>query len=317
MTQNKKILVTGGAGFVGSHLVDRLIAEGNEVTVYDNLGAGNIHNLDQHKKSNGFRFKLRSLATKEFDINLANAMKEHDMVYHLAANSDAGAGNNDTKVDFNNGTLATFNVLDAMRMTGVKKIVFTSSSVVYGNAEPPTSENHPLHPISLYGASKMAAEVQIMAYCEMFGMQSWIFRFANIVGSRAGHGIIHDLILKLKGNSKILPVLGDGTQEKSYLHVSECIDGVQFAVKNATNKINIFNIGSRDRITVRQIVNIIIEELKLNPEIVYGSTPYGWVGDVPKFLLATDRINCLGWLPKMNSEETVRKAVKEMVYELW
>lgn len=312
-----KILVTGGAGFIASHLIDRLILDGNEVTVYDNLSAGNIHNLDQHKKSKGFRFKLRSLATKESDMDLVRCMKGHDMVYHLAANSDAGAGGRDTKVDFDNGTLATFNVLDAMRMTGVKKIVFTSSSVVYGNSTPPTPENAVLQPISLYGASKMAAEGQIMAYSSMFGIQAWIFRFANIVGSKAGHGIIHDLILQLKEHPESLTVLGDGTQEKSYLHVSDCLSGVQQVVQYSNMPINIYNLGSRDQTTVRRIVELICDELELSPEVHYGTEPRGWNGDVSKFLLDTSKINNIGWNAKYNSEEAIRLSIKELISELW
>lgn len=310
-----KILLTGGCGFIGSHLLDRLIADGNDVTIIDNLSSGNIRNLDVHIKSK-CRLKRYDLATKDI-IGLAKIMKGHDMVYHLAANSDAGAGNQDTRVDFDNGTLATFNVLDAMRMTGVKKIVFTSSSVVYGNAVQPTPENAVLQPISLYGASKMAAEAQIIAYSAMFGIQSWIFRFANIVGSRAGHGIIHDLILQLKEHPESLTVLGDGTQEKSYLHVSDCLDAVQHAVQYSNMPINIYNLGSRDQITVHSIQELICDELELSPEVHYGTEPRGWNGDVSKFLLDTTKINDLGWKIKYNSEDAIRMAVKELKKELW
>lgn len=310
-----KIILTGGVGFIGSHLLDILIAEGNEVTIIDNLSSGKIRNLDKHIKSK-CRFKLYDLATKD-NMSLVKAMKGHDMVYHLAANSDAGAGGRDTKVDFDNGTLATFNVLDAMRMTGVKKIVFTSSSVVYGNSTPPTPENAVLQPISLYGASKMAAESQIVAYSAMFGIQAWIFRFANIVGSRAGHGIIHDIILRLKDNPKELMVLGDGTQTKSYLHVTDCLDAVQHAVQYSNMPINIYNLGSKDSITVRRIQQIICDELELSPEVHYGTEPRGWNGDVPKFLLDTTKINEIGWKVKYNSEEAIRLAVKELKKELW
>ncbi len=334
MKENKmKILVTGGAGFIGSHLVDRLLQEGNEVTVYDDLSNGTIENSVRHEDDEKYQFVLGSVSSRKPDTILIEAMTGNDIVYHLAANSDAGAGNNDTKVDFNNGTLATFNVLDAMRITGIKKIVFTSSSVVYGNAEPPTPENTVLQPISLYGASKMAAEAQIVAYCAMFGMQAWIFRFANIVGSRAGHGIIHDLILKIKSDPNNVHVLGNGTQSKSYLHVSECIDAVQYAVKHSNNQINIFNVGSKDQCTVKNISEMIVEEF-LSYRLLMNSLSHnnknkiclsydsedkdrGWNGDVPKFLLATDKINNLGWSAKMNSEESIRLAIKEMIRELW
>ncbi len=310
-----KILLTGGLGFIGSHLLDRLIAEGNDVTIVDNLSSGKIKNMEAHNKSK-CRFRLYDLTTKD-NTRLVKIMKGHDMVYHLAANSDAGAGNQNAEVDFDNGTLATFNVLDAMRMTGVKKLVFTSSSVVYGNAVPPTPENAVLQPISLYGASKMAAEAEIMAYSAMFGIQAWIFRFANIVGSRAGHGIIHDLILKLKDNPKELTVLGDGTQEKSYLHVSDCLNAVQHAVQYSNMPINIYNFGSHDQCKVKRIVELICDELELSPEVHYGTEPRGWNGDVTRFLLATDKINAIGWKVKYNSEEAIRMAIKELIKELW
>ena len=220
-----KILVTGGAGFIGSHLADRLVGDGGDVTVYDDLSSGKVSHIQHHIGKSYFKFVQADLADTK-TLNLA--MKGHDAVFHLAANPDAREGIKNPALDLKIGTIATFNVLEAMRKTGVKKIVFSSSGTVTGDtpAMPVTEEFGPLLPISLYGASKLAGEGLMSAYCHVFEMQTYIFRFANIIGPRATHGVIYDFIKKLRKNPQELEILGDGSQAKPYLLVEDCLEGI-------------------------------------------------------------------------------------------
>ena len=307
--------VTGGAGFIGSAIVDRLVSDGHRVTVYDDLSTGMEAFISQH--FGDFNFKFVKADVLDFE-KLMKEMEGHESVWHLAANPDIRKGTESTKVDLEQNTMATYNVLEAARRTGVKKVVFSSTSTIYGRAKVlPTPEDYgPCLPISLYGASKLACEGLISAYAELYGMNGWIYRFANIIGRRSTHGILYDLVEKLNRNPHELEVLGDGNQRKSYLLVDECVDAMMFGFKNAKDRLNYFNLGADDQITVRRIVEVLVEETELKDvELKYTGGESGWAGDVPIFLLATKKMADLGWKPKHNSEEAIREAAKIVVRE--
>ncbi|HIH44038.1 MAG TPA: NAD-dependent epimerase/dehydratase family protein [Candidatus Methanoperedenaceae archaeon] len=301
-----RVLVTGGAGFIGSHLVRRLKKD-NEIIVFDNFSSGRREFIPA-----GIEVVDGDLLDEE---SIAEALGGIDFVYHLAANPDVRAGASDTHVHVRENILATHNLLEGMRKNSVKNILFTSTSTVYGDAsEVPTPENYgPLVPISLYGASKLACEALVTAYCHTFDMRSWILRFANIVGERGTHGIIIDFINKLRKNPGELEILGDGRQEKSYLHVSECVDAMLFAVGHSRDMVNIFNIGSGDTISARRIGDIVCDEMGLSPSYRFTGGARGWRGDVPKMRLSVDKLRALGWEPRCGSEESVRKAARELL----
>ncbi len=311
-----RILVTGGAGFIGSHMVDRLMSDGHKVVVIDNLSSGRMEFLQHHMQDKNFQFIKGDL----LDVSLLKrVVKDFDVVYHIAANPDVRLGAKDTKVHFEQNVVATYNLLEAMRINDVKDIVFTSTSTVYGEAEKiPTPEDYgPLIPISLYGASKLAAEAFIMAYVHNFGMNAVIYRFANIVGPRSTHGVIYDFVMKLKKNPQELEILGDGTQTKSYLYVEDCVDAIIFGYEHRKKDVEIFNIGSEDWISVRKIADIVVEEMGLK-DVAYRFTggKRGWKGDVPKMLLSIERIKSYGWIPRYNSEKSVRLTAKYLINAL-
>ncbi len=309
-----KTLVTGGAGFVGSHLVERLAARGEEVTVVDNFRTGKlefIKELLDEGKINLVEADLRNFEdVKEF-------FKGQDVVWHLAANADVRGGIKDTLVDLEENIIATRNVLEAMRLADVKKLVFFSSTQVYGEAKTPTPEDcSPMLPTNIYGASKLAAEAYICAFSDNFGMTSYIFRPVNLVGIRGTHGVIWDFMKKLEANSRRMEILGNGKQMKSYMHISDGLDAVDFALKKAKEKVNIYNLGSEDWISVAQLAEIIVGEMGLkNVKFEFTGGERGWVGDVPKVLLSMEKLRRLGWKPKYNSAEAVRKAVREILAE--
>ena len=310
-----RYFVTGGAGFVGSHLVDRLVSMG-AVTVYDNLSSGRREFIDQHLRNTSFRFVQADLLDLD---RLAAAMKGSDVVFHLSSNPDVRIGQRDTATDLNQGTIATYNVLETMRRQGVSKIVFASSSVVYGETSgEPVSEDHgPLQPISLYGAAKLAGEGLITAFCHLFNMQAWIFRFANVVGSRATHGVIYDFIHKLKKNAGELEILGDGRQSKSYIHAGDCVAGLLYGFQHSDEQVNVFNLGNKDVIDVATIGRLLLEQMGLSGvELKFTGGERGWPGDVPRICLETSRMNKLGWKPELNSERAVCLAIKEILAEL-
>jgi UDP-glucose 4-epimerase len=310
-----RVLVTGGAGFVGSHLVDRLVKDGHDVTVYDNLSTGRKEFLASHLREGRIRLIEDDLLRFE---SVREAVGGQEMVWHLAANSDVRRGVEDTDVDLQQNTMATYNVLKAMRQAGVAKIAFSSTSTVYG--EPtviPTPEDYgPLCPISLYGASKLACEGLFSAFSHSFGFQVWIFRFANVIGSRGTHGILVDFFEKLKENPNELEVLGDGSQRKSYMLVEDTVDAMVHAVEHADEPVNLYNLGIGDNILIRRIAEIFLEETG-NSRVKYRYTggDRGWVGDVPVMMLAPDKLNALGWKAKWSSEEAVRRAVRALVKE--
>jgi len=312
-----KIFISGGAGFVGSHIVDRLIGS-HEVTVYDNLSSGRMAFIKQHRACKRFTFIKGDLLNLP---RLKRAMKGADAVFHLAANPDIRYGIEHTDVDLKQGTVVTYNVLEAMRVNKVRNIVFSSSSVVYG--EPmvfPTPEGYgPLLPISLYGASKLASEGLITSFCHTFGMRAWIFRFANIIGRRQTHGALVDFIAKLRKDKKKLHVLGDGTQKKSYLYVDDCVDGILFGFTNARDEVNVFNLSAGDQITVKEIVDIFAGEYRsatsTDFKIEFEKNRRGWRGDVIEMMLDPRRINALGWKPRHDSREAVRITVDDLLEE--
>jgi UDP-glucose 4-epimerase len=308
-----KVFVTGGAGFIGSHLVDKLIEKGNVITVYDNLSSGKKQYIEQHLKNDNFTFVKADL------LNLKRVKKEiggHDAVFHFAANPHVRLGEKQTDIDLKYGAIATYNVLESMRASSIKKIVFSSSSVVYGEtSEKSLPETYgPVLPISLYGAGKLASEGLISAFCGTFDFQAWIYRFANVVGTRCTHGVVPDFIDKLRKNSKELEILGDGKQQKPYLHVSDCVNAILFGFEHSGKSLNLFNIGCDTNTTVTIIAEIVIEEMGLKGvKLNYTGGMRGWKGDVPRFQLDASKINQLGWKAKYTSDDAVRKSIKELL----
>ncbi len=307
-----RIFITGGAGFIGSHLVDRLVQMG-EITVYDNLTSGKKEFVEHHFNKNSFQFIEADLL--ELDT-LKKVMKDHDVVFHMAANPEARLGIEDTQLDLKQETIVTYNVLESMRVNGIKKIVFSSSGTLYGETPViPLPEGYgPLLPISLYGAGKLASEGLISAFCYTFDMQGWIFRFANIVGKRTTHGVIFDFINKLERNSHELEILGDGKQCKPYLHIDDCVDGILFGFKNSHDRVNVFNLGCFTATDVTTIANVVVEEMGLKGvRFKYTGGDRGWPGDVPQVRFNVEKINSLGWRARYSSGEAVRKAIREIL----
>ncbi|MBE8538727.1 NAD-dependent epimerase/dehydratase family protein [Geoglobus acetivorans] len=302
------ILVTGGAGFIGSHVVDRLISEGHDVRVIDNLSSGDESFLNRDAEF--IKGDLRNYHVAEM------ALRDVEEVWHIAANPDVRVSSQRPEEIYENNILATYNLLEAMRKRGVDRIIFTSTSTVYGEAKKiPTPEDYPTVPISVYGASKLAGEAMIASYCHTFDMKSWVFRFANVIGRRSRHGVIYDFIIKLKRNPDELEILGNGEQNKSYIYIDDCVSAMFHAVRNAGEAVNIFNIGSEDQVKVRRIAEIVCEEMDLNPVFRFTGGERGWKGDVPVMLLSIERLKSLGWRPDYGSEEAVRKTVQDLLNE--
>jgi len=311
-----KICVTGCAGFIGSNLTDRLLSAGHKVVGLDNFSSGQNRFLkDAYLQPNFSLIKLDLL-----DINgLKNALADCDAVYHLAANADVRFGIDHTRRDLEQNTIATYNVLESMRSNGIKKIVFSSTGSVYGEAPfVPTPENGPF-PIqtSLYGASKAAGEGLIAAYCEGFGFQSWIFRFVSILGERYTHGHVFDFYQKLKADPTRLTVLGNGKQRKSYLYVQDCIDAIFLAIDKASDKVNIFNLGIDGYCEVNDSIGWICSELGVQPKIEYSGGDRGWIGDNPFIYLDTQKIQSLGWKPKCGIRDGVVKTLDYLRANEW
>ena len=244
-------------------------------------------------------------------------MKKSEIIGHFAANSDIINSSFNTKIDFDNGTIGTFNVLESMKLNSIKKIIFTSSSVVYGEVDkfPITEDHGPLFPISLYGASKLASEALISAYCHNFKFKSWIFRFANVIGQRVTHGVVLDFYNKLKLNKLSLEVLGDGNQSKPYIYVDDLISGILVAFKKSQNEINYFNLGSDGFTNVKFIAETVLKLLNLKKtKIIYKGGKRGWTGDVPKIQMKMTKLKSLGWIPKyINSTEACKKGIEQAI----
>lgn len=298
-----RVLLTGGAGFIGSHLADRLVQR-SRVTVVDNLSTGRLEHVNSAAE-----FVKGDLLHDD----LAEYFTDKDTVFHMAANPEVRMGTSDTRVHLDQNVMVTYNVLEAMRKKGVKKLVFVSTSTVYGEAETPTPENYgPLLPISLYGASKLACEALVSSYCSLFDIQAWIFRLANVIGPRSSHGVIFDFVDKLRANPEELEILGDGNQRKSYIHVQDCLDGILCGMREQA-RISVFNLGSEDQTPVKRIAQIVSEEMKLAPVFRFTGGDRGWRGDVPVMLLSVKKIQQLGWRLRYKSEEAVRVTARFLV----
>ncbi|MGC1853850.1 MAG: NAD-dependent epimerase/dehydratase family protein [Candidatus Aquirickettsiella sp.] len=304
-----KYFVTGCAGFIGSHLVDRLLMQGHEVIGYDNLSTGFLEFLQVAEQFSSFKFIQGDCLDKK--TLLASMPSFCDGVFHFAANADVKDGIKHTEKDLQQNTIATFNVLDAIRIQGVKKIIFSSTGSVYGEADIiPTPETAPF-PIqtSLYGASKLAAEGLIQAYSEAFGIQAYIFRFVSILGERYTHGHVFDFYRQLKNKPTQLKILGDGNQSKSYLYIPDCIDAIQLALKKSDEKINIFNLGTDEYCQVKDSVAWISTELGITPKLNYSGGKRGWIGDNPFIFLDCKKIRELGWQPKFSIQQGIIKTL--------
>jgi len=317
--KGKRVLVTGGAGFIGSHLVDKLMEKEACVRIFDNLSSGSLENVGRWLNNRGFEFLKGDLLDKQ---DTQKAVENCEVVFHLAANPEVRLSSVSPDIHFEQNVVATYNLLEAARKSGTaESFVFTSSSTVYGEASKiPTPEDYsPLEPISVYGASKMASEALITAYAHTYGFNAIIYRLANIIGPRSGHGVIPDFIEKLRRNPHELEILGDGTQAKSYLHVDDCVEAMLFGYTKTSRRVEVYNLGSDDRIDVNSIAHIVVEEMGLK-NVTFRYTGgvdggRGWKGDVKHMLLAVDRLKSLGWKPKLNSIEAVTKTVKGMLKE--
>jgi UDP-glucose 4-epimerase len=311
-----KAFVTGGAGFIGSNLVDRLLQRGDEVVAYDNLSTGMNEFLVEARKSPRFSFVKGDVLE---EAALARAMKGADVVFHLAANADVRFGTRHPRKDLEQNTIATYNVLEAMRANGVKRIAFSSTGSVYGEAAVvPTPETCPF-PVqtSLYGASKLAGEGLISAYCEGFGFQGWIFRFVSILGERYTHGHVFDFYKQLLENPRELAVLGNGKQRKSYLYIQDCVSAMFTALEKAEDKVNVFNLGTGEYCEVDDSIGWITESLGLSPNRVYAGGDRGWIGDNPFIFLDTAKIRALGWKPTLTIREGILRTLTYLEANHW
>ena len=300
-------IVTGGAGFIGSHAVDALLEKGFYVRVIDNLSSGKTEFLEHHKDNPNLEFIKADLLNDDISEYFRNC----DVVFHFAANRDIKRGMSERGIDIQQNIVVTQKILDEMVKNSVKKIFFASTSSVYGEASlMPTPENYsPMEPVSLYGASKLACEALLSSYHHSFGITAFSFRLANIIGERSDHGVVFDFVSKLKKNPQELAILGNGEQKKSYLYVKDVISAMML-VKNKIDKgFEVFNLGSEDHITVKRIAQIVSEEMSLKPKYFFTGGDRGWLGDIPVMLLDVSKIKSLGWKATFDSEGAVRKAV--------
>lgn len=311
-----KALITGCAGFIGSHLTDRLLSAGHEVIGFDNFSSGQRPFLEHALPRPAFRLIEGNLLDLEA---LTAAMRGTEIVFHLAANADVRHGTEQPRKDLEQNTIATHNVLESMRANGIRKIAFASTGSVYGEATVfPTPEDAPF-PVqtSLYGASKLACEGLIAAYCEGFGLQSWIFRFVSILGERYSHGHVFDFFKQLRIDPTQLRVLGDGHQRKSYLYVQDCLDGILLAISRSGERVNLFNLGVDSYCEVRDSITWICAALGATPRITYSGGERGWVGDNRFIFLDTRRIRELGWRPQLNIEQGILKTLAYLRGNEW
>ncbi|TKX56761.1 NAD-dependent epimerase/dehydratase family protein [Halorubrum sp. SS7] len=305
---DSRVLVTGGAGLVGSHLAAALLDRGATVRVADDLSKGT-----RDRVPDGAEFVEADVTDPDAVARAVTA--DLDAVFHFAAYTDTNY--DDDRALFEENTAMTYNVLERMREVGVDRFAFTSSSTVYGEAPRPTPEDYaPLEPISMYGSAKLADEALISTFAHSYGIQSWVFRFANIVGPRQRGNVIPDFIQKLDDDPTELEILGDGRQEKSYMHVTECVDAIQHVVEHADDDLNVYNLGTRTTTSVTRIADVVSEELGVDPAYSYTGGDRGWTGDVPKMRLSIEKLSALGWEPSIESDEAVRRSARELIDEI-
>ncbi len=309
-------LVAGGAGFIGSHVTRTLLAEGHRVTVYDNFSSGTRWHL-------GEALSAQNLTIVEGDIKdldrLKAAMQGIETVYHFASNPDISKAVTQPDIDFWEGTYLTNQVLEAMRMSGVTRLIYASGSGVYGECGlTPVAEDYPsMRPISTYGASKLACEGLICSYCHMFGLNAAAFRFANVVGPRQTHGVGYDFINRLRDKPKMLSILGDGTQDKSYIYVEDIVSAIRLVEQKYLKGYEVYNVGTLDSVTVTQIADLarIITD-SLDTAYDYTGGDRGWKGDVPKIKLNSSKIRALGWQNRYTAEEAIRLSMEALFHEV-
>lgn len=312
---HKKWFVTGGAGFIGSHVVDLLVSADCAVTVYDNLSLSTDHYIRAYIAAGKITFYHKDL--RELDV-LESAMAGHDIVWHLGANTDIPSGFTKTRMDLDNDVIATWNVLEAVKRNHIEEILFASTGAVYGESVSDTFKetSGPLLPLSLYGAGKVASEAFLAAYSSLFGIKAWIFRFGNVIGGRSNHGIIFDFIKKLKAKPAHLEILGTGQGEKNYFLVEECIEGILFVYHHTSAGPwpQLFNLGTDSRSTIMEIAEIVQTEMGLQKVThSFTGTPRGWPGDQPVVLLDTNKVQQLGWRARYSSNQAVARATRRML----
>ncbi|MCI4331205.1 MAG: NAD-dependent epimerase/dehydratase family protein [Thermoplasmata archaeon] len=307
-------VVTGGAGAIGAFLCRALAGPNREIRVVDNLSAGDRTSLKELEGAGRLRLHVLDLVQEK---DLGPVFAGASEVWHLAANTDIRRGTADPRIDFEAGSVATFHVLEAARRADVAKVFFASSSVVYGFPTVfPTPEGYgPLLPESHYGAAKLAGEALLSAHCHSYGMKGYIFRFANIIGPGMTHGVMFDFFEKLKRDPSRLEVLGDGRQSKSYLRVEDCVDGMLLAGRKAQETVNVYNLGTRERTSVREIAEAVVASTGGRARIEYTGGERGWTGDIPQQLLSIDRIMALGWTPRWAGPAAVEQTIRELAQE--
>jgi UDP-glucose 4-epimerase len=311
-----RYFVTGGAGFIGSNLVDRLLQNGHAVTAYDNLSTGQPRFLDFATRQSAFRLIEGDVLDER---KLTDSVKGHDFVFHFAANADVRFGTNHPRRDLEQNTIATYNVLEAMRAHGISKIAFSSTGSIYGEHDViPTPENAPF-PIqtSLYGASKLAGEGLIAAYCTGFNFRGYIFRFVSILGERYSHGHVFDFYRTLQKDPTKIQVLGNGKQRKSYLYVQDCVDAMLTVIDKADAPVNVYNLGTDEYCAVNDSLTWISEKLGVNPTRTYTGGERGWIGDSPFIFLDTQKVRSLGWKPKLTIRQGIEKTVEYLRKNDW
>jgi UDP-glucose 4-epimerase len=312
----KRFFVTGGAGFIGSNLVDRLLAGGAAVTAYDNLSTGQLRFLELAQGKPGFKLIEGDLLDEK---KLAGAMAGHDFVFHLAANADVRFGTQHPRRDLEQNTIATYNVLEAMRANGIKHVAFSSTGSIYGDANVfPTPEDAPF-PVqtSLYGASKLAGEGLIAAYANGFGFRGYVFRFVSILGERYSHGHVYDFYQQLTAHPDRIDALGNGKQRKSYLYVQDCVDAMLTVISKAQEPVNVYNLGTDEYCEVNDSIGWISAKLGVSPQRHYSGGDRGWIGDSPFIFLDTKKVRSLGWRPKLTIRQGVEKTVEYLKANEW